>query len=311
MTGATISPDKLQLHPSNAQLPKMDKKTYEEMRDSIRDGRQELPILVLKDTNLIVDGRHRWEACAELGIDVWYDYIGTDDIGELLWRLNVLRKDRLKKGQLVAFASDRATNPRGQGGNRLPTPTLELAPIQPKTVVEAAKEAGVSESIVYEFREVEKEAPDLAEKVREGKTTVHTALREVKARKEKAVEPEKQEPAAPKKRTAEDVFDELTKKDQVLVNRHVERLVGEVRAAVDAEYKSRAASLNTDEAELARKRKKLEDDRRLVSLPITQHEYKFVLGMLHPDRHPGKEDRAQKAFDIFTRLEGVCRRSAA
>jgi hypothetical protein len=48
--------------------------------------------------------------------------------------------------------------------------------------------------------------------------------------------------------------------------------------------------------------------RAVVFLPFTREEYKLIMGMLHPDRHPGREDRAERAIGIFRRIENVCKK---
>ena len=53
-------------------------------------------------------------------------------------------------------------------------------------------------------------------------------------------------------------------------------------------------------------RKRLEQKLKIASAPFKRDEFKLILGMLHPDKHIGSEDRAKRAFETFKRIQPFC-----
>lgn len=79
--------NKLNLHPVAELLPNMSTEEYEGLKASIREHGQEVPILLLHGQ--IIDGRHRYLACQELGIDPIITEIDTADPLGLVFTLNL------------------------------------------------------------------------------------------------------------------------------------------------------------------------------------------------------------------------------
>jgi ParB-like chromosome segregation protein Spo0J len=75
---------------------------YEGLKASIKERGQEVPILLLNGQ--ILDGRHRYLACQELGIDPVITEIDTADPLGLVFTLNLQRR-HLDKGQIAMIAA--------------------------------------------------------------------------------------------------------------------------------------------------------------------------------------------------------------
>lgn len=81
----------LKIHPSAEWLPKLPESEYEELREDIRKRGLREPLLVKH--GWIVDGRHRYRACCELGIEPQtVEYEGSDIIEEIASR-NLFRRN--------------------------------------------------------------------------------------------------------------------------------------------------------------------------------------------------------------------------
>lgn len=151
--------------------------------------------------DLLLDGRHRWRACAELGIDVRVvRFAGTEE--EAISRvasLNgaqrsltpsqattaALALERLYAAALAkAKAAKRAEaakdQPRSADGKLGPKPSRTTAISQsygaaePKVLTAAelaAKATGANPRYVYEAKRIARERPDLIPQIRDGKLT--------------------------------------------------------------------------------------------------------------------------------------------
>ena len=65
-------------------------------------------------------------------------------------------------------------------------------------------------------------------------------------------------------------------------------------------------SANAQVRELESQQRKWARDKSLfngIGKRLTMDQYKLILGLVHPDRHPGNEARAQLAFLAFKKLE--------
>jgi ParB-like nuclease domain len=102
-------------HPLANILPDMTAEEYEGLKASIRAHGQELPIVLLNGQ--ILDGRHRYRACCDLGIEPITTEIVTDDPLGLVFTLNLQRR-HLNPGQiamLVAKVTERRNVGRPDG----------------------------------------------------------------------------------------------------------------------------------------------------------------------------------------------------
>ncbi len=65
-TPTTVTEPKLEIHPLAEMLPEMDDKDYAILKHDIEAVGQQEPIVLYEAK--ILDGRHRYRACRELGI---------------------------------------------------------------------------------------------------------------------------------------------------------------------------------------------------------------------------------------------------
>lgn len=77
-------------HPAADAFPMMDAKRFEELKADIQNNGQKVPI-VLCD-GMILDGRNRAKACAELGIEPKTE-VFSGDPWSFVWSLNGTRRD--------------------------------------------------------------------------------------------------------------------------------------------------------------------------------------------------------------------------
>ena len=100
-------------HPLANLLPDMTAEEYEGLRASIKEHGQEVPILLLNGQ--ILDGRHRYRACCDLGIEPVTKEIDAKDPLRLVFTLNLQRR-HLDKGQVAMIAAK--VTVRGNKGGR-------------------------------------------------------------------------------------------------------------------------------------------------------------------------------------------------
>lgn len=87
-----IPDGRLEIHPANlAILPAMRPEDYESLKSDIAGLGQRHPILLYQGR--ILDGKHRYKACLELGIKPWcVDWEGGSSITDLLLSENQYRR---------------------------------------------------------------------------------------------------------------------------------------------------------------------------------------------------------------------------
>jgi len=184
---------KFELHPYCTLFPAC---TEEELQALIEDIRQNgllVPIVLLDEK--ILDGRNRYEACQELGIEPeTVEYKGGDPLGFVISKN--LHRRHLNESQRAMIASEIANLQHG-GNNRKQPANLPVAnSLQDKelgegggfsaslpqvTQAEAAKMLNVSERSVRTATKIKKEAsPEVIQQVKEGKKSLHAAHSEHK-----------------------------------------------------------------------------------------------------------------------------------
>lgn len=197
-----------EVHPFADAFPLIDGEEFGELvRDIKRNGLRE-PIILNHDRTVLIDGRNRWRACEEAGSDPVFETLPeryTEPmILDLIVSKNMARR-QLNPGQraLMALEYERyyadATkaaeglrkaaavgNESARNGNSTSTLTVaDLPPenvwIEPQTPREqksrerAAKVVGASGRAVQQAKAVQRDAPDLAAKVRAGEIALDAA----------------------------------------------------------------------------------------------------------------------------------------
>ncbi len=202
------------VHPFAGSFPLIEGDEFEELvLDIKRNGLRE-PILLNHERRVLVDGRNRWRACQAAAIEPSFETLpaayAESMILDLIVSKNMARR-HLNPGQraMVALAYEGAIaaaaaigRPIGSTSNRSPTATnvvtprektvADLPPFQPpaqpaaaaerKSREQAARVTGASGRAVQQAKAVQRDAPDLAEKVRAGSLALDAADRQRKQR---------------------------------------------------------------------------------------------------------------------------------
>ena len=187
---------------ASAKVP-MTQEEFSKLLTSIEDDGQEVAITVRKTDDErfeIIDGRHRYQACLELGKDVKFVEVpGSDEeMRELSDRLNDKRR-HLTQARLAKWVVDRTiANPEGRPGKNAAEAAefqreqlakeLGISPtdIQPRD--ELAKLKGVSERSVQMAAQVKKKSPKAYEKIESEGLSLEEALKLAREEKRKAVQ---------------------------------------------------------------------------------------------------------------------------
>jgi len=193
-----------QHHPAADSFPMMDDKRFNELLEDIRERGQIEPITICD--GMILDGRNRYKACRELGIEpITREYTG--DPWAYVWSLNGQRRDLVAEQRYLiwkychehseAFQAekrriqDEANRKRSEAAKeRERTEEGTFEPVVGQSVLPVAKEepgkqkkAAASKTnagAVARGDKLAKERPDLAEKVRLGKMRPAEAYRQMK-----------------------------------------------------------------------------------------------------------------------------------
>ena len=201
---------KMTTHPAADAFPMMDQNRFQDLVDDIREHGQHEPITLCD--GMILDGRNRYKACLELGINPkTKDFDG--DPWAYVWSLNGERRDLVAEqrfiiwdycnGQSAAWQAEKAriqaeanrkrseaakaqhevSKPRA--GEHKPVMVVEHSVLPPKPKNEPGKKAKATASktnkgAVARGEKLIKKRPDLAEDVRLGKKKPAEAHRQMK-----------------------------------------------------------------------------------------------------------------------------------
>jgi 16S rRNA G966 N2-methylase RsmD len=191
-------PHPLTDHPYADIFPMMSEEEYITLRADIEANGLREAIWLYEGQ--ILDGRNRYRACVDVGVDVRTEaYLGDDPLAFVV-SLNLARR-HLNPGQLAAvslkiekFEAERAARrqrdagaaqgDRGKEGGRGKKKPLEanlpqgVSKRQLQAREKAAKATGASARNVQYYKKLAAEAPALAEEVLKGTRTLHAAMRQ-------------------------------------------------------------------------------------------------------------------------------------
>jgi|SRR6185369_6785940 len=138
----------------------------------------------------ILDGRNRYKACKTVNVEPRYvDLNGDGDPIDFIVSKNIKRR-HLTQSQKAMVVAKILSLPRGNPNLKSPkTPTNPKSPQNGelgKSATVAAREIGVGHTTVDEAKRVLREAPkETVEQVERGDKSVATAVKEIKAEKQK------------------------------------------------------------------------------------------------------------------------------
>lgn len=155
----------VQIHPVANLFPRMGDAEFNELvNDIAKHGQREA---VWTHKGALIDGRHRWEACARLRIPCESREYEGDDVTAFVVSLNLKRR-HLSESQRAMVAANMATLGEGR-----PSPTASIEAVSQQ---EAADLLNVSRSAVQRAAKVRDDgAPELVEAVQAGTVSVSAA----------------------------------------------------------------------------------------------------------------------------------------
>ena len=178
--------NQLKEHPVAELIPVMGAKCFAELKEDIARRGQKDPI-ALSHEGFIVDGRHRYRACVELGIEpLTFTLPESEDLERYSMSRNYMRRDHSQEQRTAAFFygnQDRfiaieaeAKKRKAKGGkkagrgrpNSLACNQAKLSDGKHKagkTSVAVARELKVGTSTVEVMRLIHKKAPELLKKI--------------------------------------------------------------------------------------------------------------------------------------------------
>jgi ParB-like chromosome segregation protein Spo0J len=167
LEGSTVQ---ARIHPAADLFPPMGDKEFTALASDIRTNGLRTPIVKMGD--VILDGRHRYRACKETGVEPRYDeYIGADPLAYVI-SLNLHRR-HLSEGQRAMVAARLANMPQGARTDREPSANLQKVSQR-----DAAKRLSVSPRSVADAKKVVKHGtPELARRVALGQLSVSLAAK--------------------------------------------------------------------------------------------------------------------------------------
>lgn len=170
------------IHPAADAFPKMGDEEFAALKADIQAHGQHDPVLVYRDE--VLDGRHRYRACTELGIEPATLVVDDHDIGgdpfDYVWSCNFHRRHlTTSQRAMVAVSLKRARE--ADAKRRQEAGTLASKDAKGKSAAAAARSVKVSQATVERATKVaDQGAPEVVDAVKEGKLTVGAAEKIVK-----------------------------------------------------------------------------------------------------------------------------------
>ena len=174
---------KYEMHPLADVVPPMTNEEYEELKDDIKTHGLREPITLHEGK--VIDGKHRYRACVELGIEPdTRELSGQGTPLQYIISENVKRR-HLTVGQRAALAVElRPLIEKDMDDH--PNIRVRSQGTRPQSVRSAADYVKVHPVSVEAYAAVANKAPDLAKEVRAGEKPLWTAHREMQAREPKS-----------------------------------------------------------------------------------------------------------------------------
>lgn len=248
----------LQQHPLSAAFPSMSAEDFQALKDDIEEHGQREPVIVFE--GMVLDGWHRYRACAELGLEpLKFTFKDGDDPAAFVESANLHRRHLTATQRAAAVVAVRAWAPAKRPTQQAakPAPANKGAAAAPlSTNKEMAKAANVSVRTIKDAKAGHKAG--LGEAMREGALTAEEAA---KVARGKPAEPPKKVPvaAAPAADEAFEGFDPVAELEatQKLLEAAEKRIESLTKDDVPAELNKQIGIRQGIEARLSLEMKKV------------------------------------------------------
>lgn len=166
----------LAFHPLADVLPLIEDDEFNELVASIKANGQRDPIITLD--GMILDGRNRYRACLEAGVEPHLEPFDGSDPVAFVWDKNVHRR-HLTVGQKAMAAEKYATLSKGN-----PHQDLNAGIPAIKTTAEIAAMIGVNKEALSDAKTIRKNAtPEEIRSVANGSAAISTVAKQVRSRR--------------------------------------------------------------------------------------------------------------------------------
>lgn len=170
----------MQAHPAAKIVPEMTPKEFGDLIEDIRENGQQLPIILHE--GMILDGRHRFRACEQLGIEPKLEeWTGHGHPEVFVASMNAKRRN-LSESQLAMIGAELARLKVGDVASQINGPP-HGGP-SPLSAAAAAAIVGASSRTVERAKRVLNDGtPEEIDAIKKGEATVATTERKIRARK--------------------------------------------------------------------------------------------------------------------------------
>lgn len=173
----------LSAHPAAELFPLLDGEAFESFKKDIAENGLLEPIWLYDEQ--ILDGRNRYRACTELGIEPQFrQYTGASPLS-FVWSINVERR-HLTKSQHAAIGVEMLPLFQEEAKKRMlagvpdPTRNSEEGSQTGEAAAQVAAIVGVDRSMIYEAKAVKESDPTLFEEVKNGTVSVRGARQKIR-----------------------------------------------------------------------------------------------------------------------------------
>lgn len=168
----------MEFHKLSEYFPMLPKEEFKKLKESIREHGLREAIVTLNGK--ILDGRNRYKACKEVGVEPRFEQYnpGESDALDFVVDMNMRRRHLRpeQKAQIMMDIEGKAkpgrSGPQKSDDSSRPRSRIKSTP----TYTDIAKKAGVSDRTVSRVAKAQ-DQPDLVKKLREGKISAREATR--------------------------------------------------------------------------------------------------------------------------------------
>jgi len=310
-------------HEAADKYPMIEGEAFAAFKADIQAKGQRLPIYI--QNGLVVDGRNRQKACAELGIEAIYEEIEGDPF-ELAESLNEHRRHLTKdqRNDLIMKKRSEGKSTRQIAeevgcdnktvhnvikstveNSTVETPTEIIGKDGKKRKAKASHAPSVDDDMVAVLTKEGISEEAIAERLGTTRRAVvcsHARIAREQLRSEGDKSAETAEAA--KQELSLTAQQKLDKAIELFEQQKLTEMQQQFQVELQSAIQREQTKINEARKELIELEKKISKAATTITTIITYDEFKMIRGCLHPDRQPEElKEKFGKAFDLFNRLE--------